>query len=120
MNMLKKALEECLINEADRPKCGRGGLWCAAKRPTEHTQRTAMYRPPWPTKLDMSHPWEVEHIWESHIGTVVDRLVAVGRAERDRTAHLSLPTRDVVSNAWKHARRLGAELFDLRGRFRKM
>lgn len=79
-----------------------------------------MYRPPWPTQLDSAHEWEVEQDWERHIGDRVDRLVAAGRLERKFAKNLSRRPRAAASNAWKIARRLGAELFDLKGRFRVM
>ena len=80
----------------------------------------AIYKPPWKTKLDTTLHWETEDIYEKNVGDVVDRLVAVGRKERHRAKFLSKPARPFVATAWKHARRLGAEIIDLRGRFRKV
>lgn len=79
------------------------------------------YRPPWPTALDTSLHWEVEEAWEHHVGSVLDRLLLVGRKEKARAAKQSKAnSRGFVSGAWKTARRLGAEMMDLRGRFRKV
>jgi hypothetical protein len=78
----------------------------------------SLYMPPWPTKLDEALPFEVEHVWESHIGDVVDRLVQRGQMALLRTSRLKDKQRGFYSEAWKKAKRLGAELFDLRGRFR--
>jgi hypothetical protein len=77
-----------------------------------------MYRPPWPTQLDSSKHWEAEHAWESHVGSVIDRLAAAGRAERSHAGKYQFQQRGCASDAWKAARRLGAELLDLRGKFR--
>ena len=82
------------------------------------TAKKSLYRPPWPTKLDTTHAWEKEDAWEKHIGDVVDRLVKDGQRSFLRESRLQDPHLAFKSSAWKKARRLGVELFDLRARFR--
>jgi hypothetical protein len=82
------------------------------------SSKKSLYRPPWPTKLDTFHHWEKEDVWEKHIGDVVDRLVQQGQRSFLRESRLQDPHLAFRSTAWKKARRLGVELFDLRARFR--
>jgi hypothetical protein len=80
----------------------------------------SLYRPPWPTRLDFQHEWEKEEVWETHIGDTIGRLVKDGQRSFVRESRLMDPHLKFKSTAWRKARRLGAELFDLKARFRLM